>query len=198
VTGIGLEDLEGSERFFSKSNALAGSLRHASTFHRRQKIHQFVRHMDAFDTSQNLSQSPKSSLFTLLTQASGKFLVNNYKQALNILEGKTSVRDAMVAREVTPENFRQWLQDEREYLKSLKTEPLEETLQMEYYQKLVNMDDTRSVLPPSCHDSSLISEQAQTDTIYHGLLSALRPVATQTEEGTGVYRNAAPSRTGEP
>jgi KDZ transposase-like protein len=55
VRGMGLEDLEGCERFFSKSNALASSLRYASVFHRQQKIVEFMKHTDAFETSQNLS-----------------------------------------------------------------------------------------------------------------------------------------------
>ena len=33
VKGMGLEDLEGCERFFSKLNVLASSLRYASIFH---------------------------------------------------------------------------------------------------------------------------------------------------------------------
>lgn len=57
VDGLGLEDLEGCERFFSKSNALAGSTRYASVFHRRQSISEFCRHVDAFETYQNLSES---------------------------------------------------------------------------------------------------------------------------------------------
>lgn len=65
--GLGLEDLEGCERFFSKSNALARSLRYASMFHRKQKIVEFLRHMDVFDTSQSLSTlsrlNSSSSLF---------------------------------------------------------------------------------------------------------------------------------------
>jgi hypothetical protein len=36
------------------------------------------------------------------------------------------------------EIFEQWLDEEREYLQGLKTEPVVETLQMEYYQKLIN------------------------------------------------------------
>ncbi len=57
VKGMGLEELEGCERFFSKSNALASSVRYASVFHRRQKVTEFVKHMDAAETSQNLSGS---------------------------------------------------------------------------------------------------------------------------------------------
>jgi hypothetical protein len=55
VDGLGLEDLEGCERFFSRSNALALSIRHASVFHRRQAISEYVRHMDSFETYSALS-----------------------------------------------------------------------------------------------------------------------------------------------
>ena len=56
VKGMGLEDLEGGERYFSKSNALASSIRHASVFHRKQKIVEFAKHMDQNETYQNLSK----------------------------------------------------------------------------------------------------------------------------------------------
>jgi len=54
--GLGLEDLEGCERFFSKSNALAGSTRHASTFHRRQAISEYADYTGKFETYPNLSE----------------------------------------------------------------------------------------------------------------------------------------------
>ena len=56
VKGMGLEDLEGCERFFSKSNALASSLRYSSIFHCQQKIIEFMKHMDNMETFQNLSK----------------------------------------------------------------------------------------------------------------------------------------------
>lgn len=56
VKGMGLEDLEGCERFFSKSNALASSLRYASVFHWQQKMIEFMKHTDTFETYSNLSQ----------------------------------------------------------------------------------------------------------------------------------------------
>ena len=56
VKGMGLEDLEGGECFFSKSNALASSIRHAGTFNRKQKIVEFTKHMDQNETYQNLSK----------------------------------------------------------------------------------------------------------------------------------------------
>jgi hypothetical protein len=55
VEGLGLEDLEGCERFFSKSNALASSVRHASSFHRKQRIVEFLKHTDNNETYPNLS-----------------------------------------------------------------------------------------------------------------------------------------------
>ncbi|KAG6808240.1 hypothetical protein H0H92_004756 [Tricholoma furcatifolium] len=53
-----------------------------------------------------------------------KFLVNNYRQALHLLASEHV--------------FHEWLKEERTYLWSLASEPVEETMEMEYYQKLVN------------------------------------------------------------
>lgn len=53
--GLGLEDLEGCERFFSKSNALATAVRYASVFHCQQRIVNYMRHTDTFETYANLS-----------------------------------------------------------------------------------------------------------------------------------------------
>ena len=55
VEGLRLEDLEGCERFFSQSNALASSTRYSSVFHRRQAIVEYSKHKDTFETYQNLS-----------------------------------------------------------------------------------------------------------------------------------------------
>ena len=54
VKGLGLEDLEGCECFFSKSNALANSTHYASTFHQRQAIAEYAGYFDKFETYQNL------------------------------------------------------------------------------------------------------------------------------------------------
>jgi hypothetical protein len=57
VRGLGLEDLEGCERFFSKSNALSCSTRYASVFHCWQSIATYMAHVDNFETYANLSKS---------------------------------------------------------------------------------------------------------------------------------------------
>src|ERR1700761_2061597 len=54
VDGVGTEDLEGCEGFFSKSNALASSTRHATAFHRQQAITTYLEHMDTFETYEKL------------------------------------------------------------------------------------------------------------------------------------------------
>ena len=74
VEGLGLEDLEGCERFFSKSNALARSIRYATTFHRQQSIVLFLEHMDNFETYANLSKPSflllyAISLYAIILQA---------------------------------------------------------------------------------------------------------------------------------
>ncbi|KAJ3552822.1 hypothetical protein NP233_g12786 [Leucocoprinus birnbaumii] len=123
VEGMGLEDLEGCERFFSKSNALASSVRYASVFHRRQAITEYMRHMDVYETSQSLSL----------------FLVNNYKQALRIIQGATSLELGMEVKGITnTDNFAQWLDEERLYLQGLSQEPIHETVEMDYLQQLLD------------------------------------------------------------
>lgn len=56
VKGMGLEDLEGCECFFSRSNTLVSSVRYASVFHQHQEVAEYMKHLDAMETSQNLSK----------------------------------------------------------------------------------------------------------------------------------------------
>ncbi|KAG7087263.1 hypothetical protein E1B28_013242 [Marasmius oreades] len=138
VESVGLEDLEGCERFFSRSNALAPAVRHASIFHRRQAISEFCRHLDAFDTLQSLSD----------------FLCNNYYQALDILDGESawisSMRSFVGKHEADAEELRKlcedWRKEEQEYLEGLTKTPEVETLQMEYLKTLRRLVKTQENL----------------------------------------------------
>ncbi|KAJ7892561.1 hypothetical protein B0H14DRAFT_3081486 [Mycena olivaceomarginata] len=124
VLGLGLEDLETCERFFSKSNGLARAVRYASVFHRRQPIVTYLAHMDTFETYANLST----------------FLVNNYKQALEQIDLDDSLKFAMDQAGISgPEVFEERLKQEQEYLRGLSKEPEAETDQMEYYTRLVHL-----------------------------------------------------------
>jgi hypothetical protein len=56
MEGLGLEDLEGCERAFSKSNDLAALIRYASVFHRKQAITTYFKHNDEMEVYFNLSE----------------------------------------------------------------------------------------------------------------------------------------------
>ncbi|KAF7335046.1 hypothetical protein MVEN_02254900 [Mycena venus] len=126
VKGLGLEDLEVCERFFSQSNALAKPVRYASRFHWQQEITTYIKHFDSFETYTNLS----------------KFLCNNYQQALGILATEPALKQWMNHEGIRSVNeFEQWLVEEKEWLMSKKNSAAsqKETLEMEYVQKLVNL-----------------------------------------------------------
>ncbi|KAJ7744227.1 hypothetical protein B0H14DRAFT_2637321 [Mycena olivaceomarginata] len=118
VEGMGLEDLEGCERYFSRSNGLTKSCRYASRFHRQQEITTYAKHFDSFETYGNLS----------------KFLCSNYRQALAILRTEPALEKWMLQEGVDGyARFHEWLQEEKDYLLSLKDAPKTnvETLEME-------------------------------------------------------------------
>jgi hypothetical protein len=68
-------------------------------------------------------------------------LHSNYKQALDILaNGEAILPKVMEDLGVEDEStFERWLEDEKVYLKGLTREPEDETLHMEYWQRLVNL-----------------------------------------------------------
>ncbi|KAJ6505360.1 hypothetical protein C8R45DRAFT_1051065 [Mycena sanguinolenta] len=125
VKGIGTESMEGCEPYFSKSNALASTTRHATRFHRQQAIVNYMKHTDVFDTYHGLS-----------------LLCSKYRRALEVLATQQTLRNAMRRLNVqSTAEFEEWLEKEKAYLRGLSKEPLQETLEMEYYQKLVNLAD---------------------------------------------------------
>jgi hypothetical protein len=74
----------------------------------------------------------------------GTFLVNNYKQAVEIIEGKEALKFAMDAAGISGgEEFVSRRAEEEAYLRGLSKEPAAETQAMEYYQRLVNLNARR-------------------------------------------------------
>jgi hypothetical protein len=71
----------------------------------------------------------------------GTFLVNNYKQAIEILDTEEAVRFAM---NQAGTSIRR-LDEERAYLQGLSKEPESETDQMEYYSRLVTLSAKKFV-----------------------------------------------------
>ncbi|KAJ6451575.1 hypothetical protein C8R45DRAFT_1124599 [Mycena sanguinolenta] len=126
VKGVGTETLEGCEIYFSKSNALASTTRHTTRFHRQQAIVNYMKHTDVFETYHGLSA----------------LLCSKYHRALEVLATQQTLRDAMCRLNVqSTVEFEEWLEKEKTHLRGLLKEPLQETLEMEYYQKLVNLAD---------------------------------------------------------
>ncbi|KAI5985883.1 hypothetical protein EDD15DRAFT_2175514 [Pisolithus albus] len=126
VEGLGLEDLETCERTFSKSNALASTVRYATAFHRQQAINAYFEHNDTFEIYANLTN----------------FLFNNYKQALTIIHDSKAVLTNLKSDLSIDEDsiFHRWLEEEKKYLEGLSCEPLEDTLHMEYWQRLGKLE----------------------------------------------------------
>ncbi len=59
---------------------------------------------------------------------------------MDILKGEPTLKKAMVDHGIAHTTvFGEWLAEEQEYLQGLTTEPIRETQEMEYYQKLVNL-----------------------------------------------------------
>ncbi|KAI6111210.1 hypothetical protein F5141DRAFT_1188395 [Pisolithus sp. B1] len=131
VDGLGLEDLEGCECTFSKTNGLALAVHYASTFHHCQVIAGYIVHNDEYEVYQNLTT----------------MILNNYKQAIHIVqEGKSTLLCLMDEIGITNASvFSVWLLEEKEYLAAHSHEPKEETLQMEYWKKLMNLDTSQEV-----------------------------------------------------
>ncbi|KAJ6599943.1 hypothetical protein DFH09DRAFT_901956 [Mycena vulgaris] len=152
VKGVGLDDLEYCETFFSKSNALAASTRCATRFHLKQAIATYLQHTDVFDTYQSLSL----------------LLSNKYKRALEVKSTVPALTEAMRELGVQDKStFEDWLAAEKACLLSLTREPIEETLDMEYYQKLVNLAAQTHILaveisPPTDPSAANYEEEAKT------------------------------------
>ncbi|KAI6011943.1 hypothetical protein BKA83DRAFT_4466620 [Pisolithus microcarpus] len=126
VDGLGLKDLEGCEHTFSKTNGLASTVHYASPFHCCQAIGGYIAHNDEHDVYQNLTT----------------MILNNYKQALHIIEeGRSILPHVMNDLGIMDVSvFGVWLSEENDYLAACSHEPEDEMLQMEYWQKLVNLD----------------------------------------------------------
>ncbi|THU80673.1 hypothetical protein K435DRAFT_823619 [Dendrothele bispora CBS 962.96] len=124
ISGVGIEDLEGCERFFSKLNSLAAKTRYQRHFHRRQAITKYVYHNDNFKVYANLSH----------------FLVNNYwpSSRYPTQMKQFSIADVKV--------FFTCLDEEKEFLLAMKKQPIVETVEIEYFHVLLDLEKTREQL----------------------------------------------------
>ncbi|KAG2140350.1 hypothetical protein BD769DRAFT_1650890 [Suillus cothurnatus] len=142
IKGLGIEDLE-------------TSLRYTTVFHRQQAIDSYFEHNNKFEVYGNLSN----------------FLHSNYKQALDILaNGKAILPKVMEDLGVEDEStFERWLEDEKVYLKGLTREPENETLHMEYWQRLDCSRCSNEHHNPLSYDADISNTRISENTRRHAL-----------------------------
>lgn len=86
-------------------------------------------------------------MILVLTASSANFLLQNYRQALQILEHEErAVSLAEVSSGCTRRDFPRYLQEELSYLDSLKADPPELTAQIEYANALKQHHEAKYVL----------------------------------------------------
>ncbi|KAJ7796530.1 hypothetical protein B0H14DRAFT_2390594, partial [Mycena olivaceomarginata] len=162
VDSMGLEDCENCESYFAKANALAAMTRYSTIFHCQQAISTYMCHTDLCDAYQGL---------TIV-------ISNKYWCALKIKQGLPALHDTMCALNVSMQDvFKTWLAKEKEYLQSMKKEPVEETNKMEYYQKLVNLHNSERRLCDICRVNVFVP--ATMATTYTKAAKQTRHLETQ-------------------
>ncbi|KAF8331681.1 uncharacterized protein EI90DRAFT_3016252 [Cantharellus anzutake] len=120
--GAGIEDGEGNERVYSESNALASATRHASPYSRHLRIHI---HFTKWDETKY--------------ERLGDFLLNNHTSAWRIIKESAEVLET--TRRLCPafdpdSDCPRWLQEERQYIASLRSEPESERRKIEYLEAI--------------------------------------------------------------
>ncbi|KAI6097335.1 hypothetical protein EDD16DRAFT_1522538 [Pisolithus croceorrhizus] len=125
IDGMGLETLK-------VTNRLASAVHYASAFHWCQAIVGYIAHNNEHKVYQNLTT----------------MIFHNYRQALCIIqEGKNTLPHLMDDLGIMDVRiFKMWLLEENKYLAACSHEPEEETLHMEYWQKLINLDTSWKLL----------------------------------------------------
>ncbi|KAJ6632028.1 hypothetical protein B0H10DRAFT_2159559 [Mycena sp. CBHHK59/15] len=109
VEGVGLEDFEECEHTFAKSNNRVSITRLSSPFHRQQQIDE---HFYFHDLDKHAS--------------SGNFIFQNYRQALEKISANTQLlEDLEQTLNTCAADYEKYLNDEKEYFLSRKSEPPE-------------------------------------------------------------------------
>ncbi|KAI0640945.1 hypothetical protein C8Q79DRAFT_1014781 [Trametes meyenii] len=122
LVGFGLEDLEGLERVFSGSNAVARLIRYASRYHWTQALDLHFQHWD-------------DEKYCELS----RFLYNNVRQALTLIHDYSGdVKQLQADLNITDMDIEGWAAEERAFLEGLKDEPEERVLEAAYVQALID------------------------------------------------------------
>ncbi|KAI0704566.1 hypothetical protein C8Q76DRAFT_631002 [Earliella scabrosa] len=130
IKGLGLEDFETMERIFSVSNHLASVIRYTTAYRRRVLIEL---HFRRWDEERYL--------------ALGKFLYENYIQALEIIDKqKRGVEETMRELELTPEDLDVLHAEQRKYVENVGKEDPRNTYVIAYVGALEELRDINAQL----------------------------------------------------
>ncbi|RXW11468.1 hypothetical protein EST38_g14387 [Candolleomyces aberdarensis] len=126
IEGVGLEDFETMERFFSGSNAAARLLRHATKFRRSLYLDLYLKQADADKYLQI-----------------GNMLLGNYQQAHQIIRDEgLLLNEALEVEGITTADLDLWQSEQRQYFDSnLGKEPEEDLHQIAYVELLIEYAD---------------------------------------------------------
>lgn len=125
IKGIELEDLETLKRIFSTTNQLATITRYASPFRRCLYIEAFLKQWDE-DKYLN----------------TGTFILNNYKQAIQIIQrNTTALQRAMASLRITDEEMDLWEREELAFFARLGQEDERNVLAITYVKLLQQLQD---------------------------------------------------------
>ncbi|KAG2128012.1 hypothetical protein DEU56DRAFT_872749 [Suillus clintonianus] len=107
IKGAGIEDFQCAERLFSTANHVAPVTCYASSYHHHLFLDMFFRQWDD-EKYQNL----------------GTMILNNYRQALNIISTESvALEEAKVALDIQEGDLEKWREEEIEYFRTLGDEP---------------------------------------------------------------------------
>ncbi|GJJ14562.1 hypothetical protein Clacol_008827 [Clathrus columnatus] len=127
---FGLEDLETCEQVFSSSNFVARATQHATAYHRHQFIEMYFRQWD------------EDKYLAL-----GVFLMNNYKQALQLIDQLPIQISALTSGQKPPDvPYTRWLEVEYNYLLNKQMELEEYGLETDYVTLLQKHDEAFIVI----------------------------------------------------
>lgn len=123
MDGFSIEDLEVMEQIFSASNGVARTIRYATKYHWMQALDLHFRQWDE-EKYLEISLYLQSIICGVYQHFLGKFIYNNYKQCLSMIDEYTPEVEGMKYRlGITDLDIDGWLESERKFLKNLKDEP---------------------------------------------------------------------------
>ncbi|KIY47547.1 hypothetical protein FISHEDRAFT_45033 [Fistulina hepatica ATCC 64428] len=164
VKGVGMEDFEGSEHFFSRSNELAATTRTCTPFHRRQQILEFL-------DFHNMDQYANH----------GRFLFTKYCAALRRIEDNVPQLAMLEERlHTTADDYERYLQEERTYLHGLKKEPPDVAQRFEYMEALDRFRKAELESSAACTDYEKFNRAYEANEMFVGNAGKIKSRYTRT------------------